>query len=345
MVFSDGTSKEGGRSSNTNVYKVFNMLEDRTQNQISYYDQGVGTDWRLLTGNIGGAGISKNIKECYQFIFEHYEAGDSVFLFGFSRGAATVRSLSNFIHIFGVLPRSRPELIKRAWKIYKVRNRRKRDAQAAEFIHRHHTMWCRIKFLGVWDTVAALGFPIRWIDMMINLVPLWRHKFQDFRLSDSVENARQAIAVDDERLTFHPVLWKRELQPYQSMKQVWFCGMHTDVGGGYPEPELSDIPLLWMLEEARSMGALVYPRNRVETNPDPNGMMHDSRAGLSRFYRRRVRSWDQAELGLPTVHESVLLRTLSVHNTESPKYQPWILGTEHEVEPWPENLRKGGTVT
>ncbi len=122
VVFSDGTGQEGGKGYNTNVYKLFNMIEDRSSAQIAFYDRGLGTGWRKITGNIGGMGISKNIMECYEFIFENYTAGDHIYLFGFSRGAATVRSLSGFIHLFGILPKSRPELIRHAYKIYKIRN-------------------------------------------------------------------------------------------------------------------------------------------------------------------------------------------------------------------------------
>ena len=86
VVFSDGTAQEGGRGRNTNVYKLFNMVEDRTERQIAFYDRGLGTGWRKFSGNVFGAGISKNILECYQFIFENFSAGDQVFLFGFSRG-------------------------------------------------------------------------------------------------------------------------------------------------------------------------------------------------------------------------------------------------------------------
>ena len=104
VIFSDGTGQKGGSEKNTNVYKLFNMIEDRTNKQIAFYDPGVGTDWRLVTGNISGRGITDNIKQCYEFLFDNFKAGDQLYLFGFSRGAATVRSLSSFIHMFGILP-------------------------------------------------------------------------------------------------------------------------------------------------------------------------------------------------------------------------------------------------
>ena len=148
VVFSDGTGQEGGKGANTNIYKLFNIIEDRTSRQISFYDPGLGTGWRKLSGNVSGAGITKNILECYTFIFENFEAGDQIYLFGFSRGAATVRSLTSFIHYFGIIPKSRPELIKQAYKIYQCENESERKTKADEFVSKHHTMWARIKFLG-----------------------------------------------------------------------------------------------------------------------------------------------------------------------------------------------------
>src|SRR3989344_673006 len=97
VIFSDGTGQEGGKGANTNIYKLFNMVEDRTSRQISFYDRGLGTNWQKISGSVGGAGISINIFACYIFISENFEAGDQIYLFGFSRGAATVRSLSSFI--------------------------------------------------------------------------------------------------------------------------------------------------------------------------------------------------------------------------------------------------------
>ena len=127
------------------------------------------------------------------------------------------------------------------------------------------------------------------------------------------------------------------------MKQVWFGGMHTDVGGGYPEQYLSDIPLIWMLMEAEQNGLRIYPKHKVKIDPDPNGVMHDSRSGVpGRFYRQRVRLWESDTRDKPTVHESVLVRELNRNNTATPSYDPWILNMEYEVEPWPEPLRTGG---
>ena len=166
VVFSDGTGQEGGKGNNTNVYKLFNMVEDRTADQITFYDRGLGTGFRKITGNISGMGISQNIYECYKFIFENYLADDNIFLFGFSRGATTVRSLSGFIHLFGILPKSRPELIKQAYKIYKIEDSEERKKRADDLVARHHNQWTKVKFIGVWDTVDALGLPIKSISTL-----------------------------------------------------------------------------------------------------------------------------------------------------------------------------------
>ena len=114
------------------------------------------------------------------------------------------------------------------------------------------------------------------------------------------------------------------------MEQVWFCGMHTDIGGGYKEQELSDIPLKWMLNEAVNKGLLIYPNHKVEMHPNPNGQMHDSRGStLARLYKRKVRSWDAARKGRPMVHGSV-----SKRQNEVTGYNPWIL--QMDIDEWTE---------
>lgn len=334
VIFSDGTGQEGGEGADTNIYKLFNMIEDRTSQQISFYDRGLGTGWRKITGNVGGAGISKNILECYTFIFENFEAGDQIYLFGFSRGAATVRSLSSFIHYFGIMPKSRPELIKKAYKIYKFKDEFRRKTKAKKFVSTHHTMWTRIKFLGCYDTVAALGLPnSKPISKLINKIPGFQHKFHNFKLSESVENAYQALAIDEERKTFHPILWDADVLDYQAIKQVWFCGMHTDVGGGYDEQELSDIPFDWMKNMAVGHGLIIWPRNSVSIHGDVNGQMHNSRGnGWTKYYRKKQRFWDSNRTDRPIVHKSVLLRNKNVNNNDNPPYKPWILELEYGVE-------------
>jgi uncharacterized protein (DUF2235 family) len=348
VVFSDGTGQEGGRGNPpTNVYKLFNMVEDRTSRQIVFYDRGLGTGWRKITGNAFGGGISHNIKECYEFIFENYQAGDQIYLFGFSRGAFTVRSLAGFIHLFGILPKSRPELIKRAYKIYRKRNPKKRAELAEAFVRKHHRMRCPIKFVGVWDTVGALGVPFKALDIVIDRIPLLRHRFHNTAVSNNVEFNYHALSLDDKRKVFQPTLWdettvgtvldENRIKKPQIVEQVWFAGVHTDVGGGYVEPEdpplaaLSDIALAWMVDKASAQKLHIYKGHNVQTNPDPLAELHDSRKGLSSLLSAESR--DQTE-GLANiklrVHQSVVDR----HNANK-TYDPWILHQKkgYTVEP------------
>ncbi|TDI49855.1 MAG: DUF2235 domain-containing protein [Acidobacteria bacterium] len=335
VIFSDGTAQEGGKGANTNIYKMFNMIEDRTPNQVSFYDAGVGTGWRRLTGNIGGAGISRNIRQAYAFLHENFEADDSIYLFGFSRGAATVRSLSAMIHHFGVLPKSRPELIRKAYRIYRMRDPEDVERQAAGLVNRNHTMWTRIRFIGVYDTVAALGLSLHLPSRLVDRIPGLQHRFHDFSLSESVDHARQALSIDEERRTFHPVLWD-PLDPdsNQTLRQVWFAGVHTDVGGGYPEAGLGDIALTWLMKEAVAKGLRIYPHHEYEPAPNPHGLMHNSRGKpWLKLYRRQVRSWPATRPDKPILHGSVIERIAQPDPPGDKPYQRWILGLDHEVEP------------
>jgi len=346
IVLCDGTGQKGGVNTNTNVYKLFNMLEDRTPDQIVYYDAGIGTGENKVLSQIFGIGFGKNMIECYRFIFENFEAGDRIYLFGFSRGAATVRSLSAFIELFGILPQSRRDLIDEAFEIYQIKTKgdeseaglqytertklNRREQKAKEFIAKHHTMWTRVRFLGVWDTVSALGISGSFLDMIVDRI--WPHKFHNYNLCAGVDFARHALSIDDERKTFHPQLWA-PLRPGENpdrLKQVWFCGVHTDVGGGYPEEELSFYSLQWMIKEATDKGLLIHKESpawqdfqQVKFNIE--GTMHNELLGFKgRFFRRAVRFWPE-EYGPVTLHESVLQRKKNNANGDSPDYRPWIL--------------------
>jgi hypothetical protein len=187
--------------------------------------------------------------------------------------------------------------------------------------------------------VAALGVPFRGVDVILDKLPFFKHRFHNFTLSESVENAYQALAIDDERKTFHPVFWDPEIKDYQNMKQVWFCGAHTDVGGGYKEHELSDIPLVWMIQRAVECGLKIYPKHHVEINQDINGMMHNPREGFPKnLFRKKVRSWNSDTHGKPLIHESVFERKLNRDNEKKPVYDPWILKLESDKETWDNKL-------
>lgn len=362
VILADGTGQIGGQGAATNVYKFFNMLEDRTPQQVVYYDPGIGSFRFGLPAQIFGIGFKQNILDCYNFLFENYEAGDDIYLFGFSRGAATVRSLSGFIELFGILPASRMDLIEQAFDIYMMKashedeahmmwNKRtkwnEREVAAKAFVAKHHTMWTRIRFIGVWDTVAALGGTGRILHMITD--KFFPHTFHNFALSPGVDYARHAISIDDERKTFHPIIWKPDPDP-DRLKQVWFCGVHTDVGGGYDEAELSFYSLDWMIREAEPKGLLFYKnspawkkyisdKEQEAARQEPelvNGVMHNEQNGfIGGFYRRAVRSWDKTKYGKITIHKSVFARKKNNLNKEDPNYKSssWILKIEdHNIE-------------
>jgi len=182
-------------------------------------------------------------------------------------------------------------------------------------------MWARIAFLGVWDTVGALGFPYPRIAALLDRLPWFRHRFHNTRLSESVVFGCHALAIDDERLAFHPTLWD---EPDPRVEHVRFAGMHSDVGGGYAETQLADITLQWMARHAMARGLLLYERHLVTGDPRADGVMHDSRTGIQKLYRRRVRSWRGPTT--PKVHPSVVERSRAVAG-----YRPWILEREYEV--------------
>lgn len=348
VVLSDGTGQDGGSETNTNVYKLFNMAENRTPRQTCFYDPGVGSGrWGRLGGLAMGLGFGRNVMDCYRFIFEEFQAGDRIYLVGFSRGAATVRSLAYFIHLFGILPQGRDKLLRRAWSIYTISDPVRRKKEAERFIEMNHTMWTKVHFLGCYDTVAALGAPVDWASRAIDRVPWFKHRFHDLRLSPSVVHAYHALALDDQRTTFHPLLWEpledepkrlaqgREPLACETLRQVWFAGMHTDVGGGYPSQELSDIPLVWLTQMATDKGLLVYPGHHVRITENADGRMHDSRAGMFRkLYRRKPRTWDQTRSDRPVVHASVLARKKNTRNLDEPLYACWLREPGPEVEPW-----------
>ena len=379
IVLSDGTGQEGGKGHDTNVYKLMRMLEDRTERQIVFYDRGVGTDTHKVLGNLAGTGFTKNLLECYQFIYENYKANDKIYLFGFSRGAATVRSLANFIHFFGILPKSRPELIKQAYNLYKMgreerktedleeksfleehlaetivaksltkvlSHRKSLNEKAEKFVHEHPNQWASIEFLGVWDTVPALGVPGAVIDTFVNFIPSWKHRYHDFTLHPSVKNAYHAISIDDNRKWFQPTIWNSYNKKYQNVEQVWFSGSHTDVGGGFQDPGLSDITLEWMLEKAIAHGVKLYFRTIQYWNfciaPDATDEMHLPREGKGKAYPELQRKWSktaQETFGLPKIHASVLERA-----ERDEKYKPWILEEfpEYEIVPWVEKFEYEG---
>jgi len=249
--------------------------------QIVYYDQGVGTG-NVLDHFLGGAfgdGLEANIHDAYRFLIANYEPGDQIYIFGFSRGAYTARSLAGMIRHCGILRRDKVREYPKAKEIYRT-TKMSTDAAAVAFrqeaaIEPDTPIQC----VGVWDTVGALGIPIH----ILGTRSKSDYEFLDTRLSRSVKFAFHALAVDEHRRPFKPTLWdENPPETEQTVKQVWFAGAHSNVGGGYPETGLSDITLLWMIESAKTAGLEFdgVVMKALDTHPDLTQKARDSRTAL-----------------------------------------------------------------
>ena len=187
-----------------------------------------------------------------------------------------------------------------------------RDPEAVEF-RRRNSLETRVRFLGVWDTVGALGIPGR-----LRALTTRRHRFHDVKLSSSVDFAYQAVAIDERRKAFEPALWETDPANPQVVEQAWFPGAHSDVGGGYPEAGLSDVAFLWMAQAAQRAGLALDDDVLKSLEPDPRAPVHDSRRGFFSFLPAKWRPIGEPTHQPQTLHESVLAR----HADSSLAYAP-----------------------
>ncbi len=257
IVFcSDGTWDSSAK--NTNVYKLYKALQT-TAGQVPYYDDGVGSDGlpiERLVGAAFGFGLYQKIKDGYSKIAQVYEAGDEVFIFGFSRGAYTARSLAGMIAVCG-LPTENftDQVVETAFQAY--RNKDQRPQLLAELNNMSNMFDAKLSMVGVWETVGALGIPA----IFGGVSPLI-YGFLDTALHPDVLHAYHAIAIDERRSEFPATLWK-DPQNGQVLEQVYFAGVHSDVGGSYPEDPngttLADLTLAWMMSKASDLGLEFVP--------------------------------------------------------------------------------------
>jgi uncharacterized protein (DUF2235 family) len=322
VVCCDGTwntpdQRKAGVPTPTNVTRIFHALSE-DEDQLRYYHPGVGTGPgvidRLRGGGLG-EGLEMNVKSAYSWLATHYRTGDQICLFGFSRGAYTVRSVAGMIAACG-LPTFPPELpVEQRWQLvddlYQNVYRPPVGQPAAGRPVRADAP--EITFLGVWDTVGALGIP----DVLGPLRVLdvdRRHRFHDTELSSLVVHARHAVAIDETRGPFTPTLWRlpERLEPGHSVRQTWFPGGHCDVGGGHPQTGLSDGALLWMIEEARNCTDLEFRKEMLDQiRPDPCDVLHDDCIGFYRYLAPSPRSVpliDVANVHAGRVHDSAVRR-------------------------------------
>ncbi|MHA7775950.1 DUF2235 domain-containing protein [Roseibium sp. M-1] len=311
VVCCDGTwatpdNMTDGIPTPTNVVKLHAALDTGDtsgQPQKAYYHPGVGTEGgfknRVFGGGVG-KGLDRNIKSAYRWLAENYAEGDAIYLFGFSRGAYTVRSLGGLISVCGLLDLQKHSkggeipwpVIDEVFANYRAEEK---DRKALKHLRFHNAQegetgrgTTPIRFLGVWDTVGSLGIP----DELgfLNLIDdAKKHAFHDTSLSSIVRTARHAVAMDEPRVTFSPTLWTSVAEETDCV-EIWFPGAHSDVGGGYPQTGLSDGALQWMMEEATKAGLKFRDSAGAQVSPDHLGVLHNSIDGIYKRLTSRPRS-------------------------------------------------------
>jgi uncharacterized protein (DUF2235 family) len=263
VICCDGTGNEFG-DCNSNVVKLYSALIIDGKSQVGYYHPGVGTMgdptarnkisklWSVVMGLAFGEGLLANVGDAYRYLMSVYEEGDDVFLFGFSRGAYTARALAGVLHMFGLLSPGNDGLIPYIIRLYAKRTRSAagmtRTFQVATDFKATFCRPCPLHFVGLWDTVSSVGY-------------VWDPVRLPFTAQNpDMANGRHAVSIDERRCYFRNNLWGGQL-PGQTLKQVWFAGVHSDVGGSYSgiESGLSQITLEWMLCEAVQFKLSVDP--------------------------------------------------------------------------------------
>lgn len=224
VICADGTWNDPEDKNPTNVLRMARAVKPISKNdtkQVVFYDWGVGSYYAKVRGGAVGLGIMKNIQDGYRFIVQNYNPGDEIFLFGFSRGAYTVRCLNGLLNNCGILKRTDAKQIQEAFDFYKKRGAKPSSQVAKDWRKAHSYGPDRgsVDFIGVWDTVGALGIPTRVLAFMDQ-----NDLFYDQELGSNVKVARHAVSIDERREDFKPTLWgKKEAI---DIKQVWFAGVH-----------------------------------------------------------------------------------------------------------------------
>jgi uncharacterized protein (DUF2235 family) len=313
IVCSDGTWDEP-TGAVTNVVKLARSLRPEAADgrpQVVFYDWGLGTTnlTDKIKGGVTGAGIDKNIQDAYRFLVHNYAPGDEIHLFGFSRGAYTARSVAGLIRNAGLLTRRHADLIPKAYRLYRTKagpDCARARAFRRDFSHPDLSAapaGVGISMVGVWDTVGALGIPLYILHAVLDK---GRYAFHDTSLSRLVRRGAHAVAIDERRADFAPTLWSRPPQDGQILEQVWFAGSHGDIGGGYRETGLSDLALLWMIDQAKQAG-LAFDDDYLAaiTAPDPCAKLHPSRRGIYRMHRAYRRPVGSLGPELEKIHPAV----------------------------------------
>jgi hypothetical protein len=349
---------------------MYNAVDIHTKKreQRTFYDVGVGTStfapWKAFSAAVG-TGFGQNVCDLYRFLAKNYDPDRDVkiFLFGFSRGAATIRAFTGFLHACGLVDGRKmkagdlEDRIEEEFSKYKDKTYDESEPPPKKAGDSHGRV--PVHFVGVWDTVSALGAPkwatptgplswamkqaCRLIDNVANWI--YKHHSYQYGLNDHIKHAYHALAIDDERTSFRPMVWDETKVPDENVvEQVWFAGMHSNAGGGYERGGLADVALHWMMERADHHDLIFNESDRlqIENRANPYGLIRDSRAGagvLYRYHPRNITELCEEKLpdptnGPPEIHKSVFVRMGARVDRYAPGYLPRRFSVaETELEP------------
>ena len=349
IFLADGT--RNNHKDKTNIWITSENLKQNAQ-QIKLYDQGVGTKLgNTVRGVIWGRGINKNIMDGFKFISDNYEAGDRIYLFGFSRGAYTVRSLASMISLCGLAPKNaNPYSHEAFFDVYK-QNRKPDFKQRAESLASiYDGRKATIEALCVWDTVGSVGRQTRTTDIRKKL----SHPYHRMTIYPAIKRVYHAVSLDERRTQYWPHLMIGQVKDtsQSSMEEVWFAGVHADIGGGYDDRKLRDIPsdrggydnnklsnisLHWMLSKVSGKNDLDIKAGFLDSLIlEPCCKMHNSEKGpIFSFFQKRSRAIARGS----KLHRSILLRIAGPlqyahqHREPSGNYTPLALNFANYAMP------------
>lgn len=314
IVCCDGTWNKLDTQCPTNVVKLAQAVKRTASEgvpQIVFYDEGIGVDSNKIVGGVTGLGIDKNIQDAYRFLSFNYDRGDEIYLFGFSRGAYTVRSLAGMIYCSGLLSRRYVTKASEAYELYRNRSIKPNDEEAKRFRKENgkdRGERVPITLLGCFDTVGALGIPLVPALKKFEGQLKTRYKFHDITLNKDIENALHAVAIDEIREVFDVTPMKKNPDaPNQKLRQVWFPGEHGCIGGGTPESRgLSDAVLKWMLDQISHLELKLEfePEAIEDIKPDYKAPFKNDPG----FFKWAGIKWREVGDTIEDLHESVIER-------------------------------------
>jgi len=310
VICADGTwnrpEKDLKKDFPTNVLRLSRSIKpignDSLPQQV-FYDWGIGSYYNSTVAGTTGKGLHKNIMDDYRYIVQNYSPGDDLYLFGFSRGSYTIRCLCGLINNCGLIKRADAALIQTAFNHYKKSGTKYAPdgSESIKFRNEHSHASRDIKFVGVWDTVGAMGIPISFLGLFDD-----KDEFYDTKIGSNVRIARHAMAIDEHRSDFEPTIW--EPKDNMDMQQVWFTGAHSNIGGSYkPDRDgslLSDNALSWMVKQAEGFGLTFETHLEQSINQNPLATLHNSRRSFYRVKRKFFRDIEHNK-GPVLIHQSV----------------------------------------